>query len=170
MDSLFQAGAWRVAAAAGYSFPAAMSTESRLELRSRRTRLESPRSSEDTLPAVDLLVDFADAGARLRAHLPSVRTRDDVFDAFLLAAGLHQMLADHLHRDVRSLGKVARHLPDVVGTRIAAPTAGAAHGVRAAGLAARARRPSERALIRWEVALGAFFINNRTEVSGAPKE
>src|SRR5207247_1857926 len=62
MDSLFQAGAWRVAAAAGYSFPAAMSTESRLELRSRRTRLESPRSGEDALPALDLLVDLPAGG------------------------------------------------------------------------------------------------------------
>src|SRR5436190_6584078 len=76
--------------------------------------------------ALDLLLDFDQLIARLRALLPSADERPQLFDAFLVAAACQQTIADHLHRGggVRSLGPL--------------------------GVAVRTRLPHERRLAAWE--------------------
>jgi hypothetical protein len=106
-------------------------------------------TNADAFSNVDLLLDFAETAGRLRVTLTALRGPEDIFDAFLLAAALHQVAEDHLHRDLHSLGKVADHIPGMLGHRVGRPAAGVVRGIHSSGLALRARRPSERVVIRW---------------------
>jgi len=71
-------------------------------------------------------------------------------DAFLLAAGMNQILEDHLHRDFAELERISRTLEGVAG-RLGRVAARLVRGLRATGLAARAVWPRERRLIGWQL-------------------
>jgi len=79
----------------------------------------------------NLYLDFQDLAERLaarlrmlvetnddyEAHDGSARARGDaVLDSFLLAAGMNQILEDHLHRELLGLRQAARHLPGPIST------------------------------------------------------
>ncbi|HKC18046.1 MAG TPA: hypothetical protein VKE27_00305 [Candidatus Dormibacteraeota bacterium] len=93
----------------------------------------------------DLLLDF-DELQRLVAQEVS---RSNWLDAFLLAAGLNQVLEDYLHRDFGALEPVASTVEPVAGVlgRAAAASIRAARNV---GLTARALDPRERRLVAWQ--------------------
>jgi len=67
------------------------------------TRSEASIPARPRLQVVDLLSDFDQLCRLLRAELENSAW----LDCFLLAAGLNQLVDDHLHRDVGSLDKVA---------------------------------------------------------------
>lgn len=98
-------------------------------------------------PTINLLVDFDDAAQRLVAVLEGPDGPGQAFDAYLLAAGVHQIVEDHLHRDVGSLGKVARNLPTLLGPQLGEPLAAVVRLLRAVGFRLRCRRSSTRRLI-----------------------
>ena len=106
------------------------------------------------LQVIDLLGDFDQLCRLLLAQLE----RKSWLDCFLLAAGLNQLLEDHLHRDVRSLNKVAdtvAHLSEpsgLVSRRIVLKA-------RSVGLAIRDRNPQERRLRAWQTRL-AELVND----------
>ena len=126
-----------------------MMIDERSQFDSGPTPEAPPTGQRDALSSLNLLVDFAETADRLRIQLNRLGSREKVLDAFLLAAALNQILEDHLHRDVYSLGKVAKHIPRVAGPRTGQAAAIAARLLRALGLALRARRASERSLIGW---------------------
>ncbi len=64
--------------------------------------LASTSESSGQLTVADLLLDVAELRSLLTASLKAA----DATDAFLLAAGLNQVLEDHLHRDPFALRKV----------------------------------------------------------------
>ncbi len=114
---------------------------------------------------VDLLLPFETMAALAGAH----RRRDArSLDAFLLTAGLNQIVEDYLHRDVYSLSKVARRLEDLAGWRAAPAVASGARLARAAGLWARNWRPAQRRLIRWQADLAACVSLTASKVAGRP--
>src|SRR5262249_34219611 len=78
-----------------------------------------------------LLLDELDVGCRL--------------DAFLLAAGMSQILEDHLHRDLWSLAKGRPHLRRLPGP--ARALGGMAGHARTVGIGTRSRLPGERRLV-----------------------
>jgi hypothetical protein len=134
----------------GSEYPSLVAISDR---RSRRARESgqgvAAATRSETFSNIDLLLDFTEIAHRLRATLTARHGGEDPFDAFLLAAALHQIVEDHLHRDVHSLGKVSGHIPSILGHRVGTPAAAGVRGVRASALALRARRPPERFLIGW---------------------
>ncbi len=125
-----------------------------------RTSVEASRSRPaqrpSPLPTTNLFLDFAALAEALLAYLSPAGGEgalaelggDNVFDAFLLVAGISQVLEDYLHRDVFSLGRMALHLPRMVGFRLGRLGAACAVSLRAIGLRVRAARPAERSVLR----------------------
>jgi hydroxymethylpyrimidine pyrophosphatase-like HAD family hydrolase len=95
-------------------------------------RRDGPATARVEDDAIDLLLDFDQVVARLQTLLPSADQGQQLFDAFLLAAAAHQMVADHIDRGggVRSLGRL--------------------------GVAVRTRLPRERALVAWESSIAGL--------------
>ena len=125
-----------------------------------------PARSEASLPVrprlqlIDLLSDFDQLCRLLRAELENSAW----LDCFLLAAGLNQLLDDHLHRDVGSLDKVAStvaHLPAPLGR----PSRGAVLQARSFGLVMRDRHPRELRLRRWRAGLAELVRELATVVA-----
>ena len=109
---------------------------------------QSARSiGEDPLLLHDLLLDFDGLDLLLGQQADKGRW----LDAFLLAAGMNQILEDHLHRDFAELDRVTKTLAELGGPGRAA--AAVVRGARAAGLAARAASRRERQLVRWQLEL-----------------
>ncbi len=105
-----------------------------------------PAARADRLLVANLLNDLDGLAALLRDEL----ARESWLNSFLLAAGMNQIVEDHLHQSAISLGRVARHM-----RRIGPPPFGhmAAAGVRAADLsfgAARNLASSERRSVEWQ--------------------
>lgn len=105
-----------------------------------------PAVRADPLLVANLLNDLDGLAALLRDEL----ARGSSLNSFLLAAGMNQIVEDHLHENAISLGRVARHV-----RRIAPPPFGsmAAAGVRAADVsiwAARNLASSERHSVEWQ--------------------
>jgi hypothetical protein len=102
------------------------------------------------LLVVDLLSDFAG----LRRMLVAEARRGAWTDAFLLAAGMNQVLEDHLSRDVGELRKVAHALRTV---NHAGPVAASAIlGVRGLLLGLRRQGPAHRRLARGQAQLASL--------------
>lgn len=70
------------------------------------------RKSDDALEAIDLMADFDGLLKMLQATLERATARPgataDQLDAYLLAAGIDQILEDHLHRPAQALKAVER--------------------------------------------------------------
>jgi hydroxymethylpyrimidine pyrophosphatase-like HAD family hydrolase len=123
---------------------------------------------------LNLLLNFGGMGslllAQLRAHAATsddARTADgSLLDAFLFAAGLNQIVEDHLHRDVCSLDKAARHLPSLAGVHAGRFAAAGAIGVQGAASELRSRLPGERALIAWQAELAVLVRDLADAVAG----
>jgi len=112
---------------------------------------DGPSGHPPPLLVPNLLIDCAALALLLRGEL----RRGAWLDAYLLAAGLHQVVADDLHRDPYALTKVARHLARVP-TPLGALTAAGARWGGAAVWRARQRRVGTQRLLRWHAALGTF--------------
>ncbi len=123
---------------------------------------------------LNLLLNFGGMGslllAQLRAHAATsdnAGTPDgSLLDAFLFAAGLNQILEDHLHRDICSLDRAARHLPSLAGVHAGRFAAAGAIGVQGAGSELRSRLPREQALIAWQSELSVFVRGLADAVAG----
>src|SRR5207244_3739548 len=104
-------------------------TRSSIETSPRPT---AAAGTDGFLPGVNLLIDLAGL-TRLLAH----ELQDGSgLDAFLLAAGINQILEDHLHRDHLQLRKFVPHLRRL--PRPLGPTASvAARTIRRFGIAFR---------------------------------
>jgi hydroxymethylpyrimidine pyrophosphatase-like HAD family hydrolase len=108
----------------------------------------------------DLLLDFDE----LRRLLGQELSRRRWLDAFLLAAGMNQILEDHLHRDVAELDRVSKTLSAIAGP-LGSMSAAAGRAARAARSASR----SERRLIGWQVELDRA-VRRLASASQAPDE
>ncbi|HET6202014.1 MAG TPA: hypothetical protein VFI25_04330 [Planctomycetota bacterium] len=117
----------------------------------------------------NLLLDFAEMGRFLAAGLagiqeahgrpnpieaggaapPDPSTREDLFDAFLLAAGMNQVLEDYLHRDVQLFARLDQLIARGGGPFAPVARAGT-RAVVAASLQVRASSARERRLVRWQ--------------------
>jgi hydroxymethylpyrimidine pyrophosphatase-like HAD family hydrolase len=116
-----------------------------------------------------LLLDFGDGVAALRELLvqPELRA-DSALDAFLLAAGLNQIVDESVHRPVPVADRVARAAPRRLPRGVAGVVSHAAAG--AAGAAVAARQRSQRRTIRWQrqlVALIDDLVDGLAAGSGA---
>jgi hydroxymethylpyrimidine pyrophosphatase-like HAD family hydrolase len=87
------------------------------------------------------------------------------FDAFLLAAGMNQIVEDYLQRDVFSLAKVASRVEEVGGPLIGALAARSALLTRAAGISLRKLSPSDRRVRRMEAKLASIVSLLAKEVA-----
>lgn len=99
----------------------------------------------------NLLNDFAGLASLLGGEL----RRESWLNAYLLAAGMNQIVEDYLHPDPYSLGKAAKYLarlPAPAGS----PAAAAARGLGAAITRLRGARPRIRRLSRWQVEWAGF--------------
>src|SRR5438270_783476 len=106
----------------------------------------APVPAAEEVPALlihDLLMDFDE----LKGLLGKELYRSGWLDAFLLAAGMNQILEDYLHRDFAELERVVK---TVAAVPLLGILAAAASKLRAVGLAARALSRKERRLIAWE--------------------
>jgi 3-deoxy-D-manno-octulosonate 8-phosphate phosphatase KdsC-like HAD superfamily phosphatase len=108
--------------------------------------MPSPAVSPDALLVANLLNDLDGLAALLREEL----ARESWLNAFLLAAGMNQIVEDRLHDTAISLRRVARHV-----RRIAPPPFGAvaAAGVKAAAVSigtARSLTTSGRRSVEWQ--------------------
>jgi hydroxymethylpyrimidine pyrophosphatase-like HAD family hydrolase len=101
-------------------------------------------------PSVNLLVDLAGLTTLFERELES----GPGLDAFLFAAGINQILEDHLHRDYLELGRVAPRLRTLPRPLDRASTV-AVRAARRLGIALRRADPRERRLValqrRWSV-------------------
>ncbi len=81
---------------------------------------------------------------------PSHREQEDrkLLDAYLLAAGMNQIVEDYLHRDVMSLKKVARHVAEI--DHPLSPLASATMKWTSAMLQHLRSQSRERGLIHWQ--------------------
>ncbi len=94
----------------------------------------------------DLLLDFDELTELLGKEL----YRYGWLDAFLLAAGMNQVLEDYIHRDFAELDRVIK---TVAAVPLGAMLAAAGRKVRAAALGARTSSRGERRLIAWQLEL-----------------
>jgi hypothetical protein len=128
---------------------------------------------------LNLLLNLGGMGAlllaQLRAHRagePRDAARAALLDAYLLAAGVNQIIEDYLHRDVWSLGRAARHLPEMAGAPAGRVSAAAAIGAQGACFELRTRLPRERALSAWQAELAVLLRTLADavarDVTGAP--
>jgi len=100
----------------------------------------------------DLFHDAASLGPMLLREVQ----RDSWLDAFLLAAGLSQIVEDYLHPDPYLLGKVADVLTGLP-TPLGARAAGLARGARTAALTLAAAGASHRRLASWHERLSILL-------------
>jgi len=120
-------------------------------------RAEPGQSSPGALLVPNLLLDFAELVA-LFLYWSEAGTKEQsdgvefLQDAFLLAAGMSQILDDYLHRDLFSLGK----LSDFAAIHGSERPARLLRQLLRAGLAVRSARLRERALIRHQRMLAAL--------------
>ena len=108
------------------------------------------RSAERRRLFLRLLLDFRELTELLSGELAPRRIGPDddaVASAFYLAAGIHQILEDYLHRDAFVLRKAAARL-ETVPLKTARLAAWLATSLAAAAQAARSLRPRERRLAR----------------------
>jgi hydroxymethylpyrimidine pyrophosphatase-like HAD family hydrolase len=118
---------------------------------------------------LNLLLKYREMGGPLLAALrapDAAAPRAGLLDPFLLAAGMNQVLEDYLHRDVCSLRRAARHLPQLAGDRVGHGVAAAALAAHDAGLHIRGRRAQERALVARQVELAALVRSLAERVAG----
>ncbi|HSS59978.1 MAG TPA: HAD hydrolase family protein [Candidatus Limnocylindrales bacterium] len=119
------------------------------------TQLQPARLATDVNPELvvaDLLHDFGELAELLAGELE----RERWLDAFLLAAGMNQVVEDHLHRDPGSLRKVAANLRLASGPGIAA--AASVEGARRLAATTRAWRPGERAVRSFQADLTELVL------------
>jgi hydroxymethylpyrimidine pyrophosphatase-like HAD family hydrolase len=91
------------------------------------------------------------------------REDDDLLDCFLLAAGLSQVLDDHLHRHPLSLGKAPKHLA-ALSPVIGPLAANAAKVANRAGFGLRAWLPREKRLVRRQGELAMLVADLANQV------
>ena len=103
---------------------------------------------EKTLLVHDLLLDFDELRGLLGKELYGRRW----LDAFLLAAGMDQILEDHLHRDVAELERVSKTLASVGGP-LGHVSAAVGRAARAVGFTVRNWSRGERGLIAFQLEL-----------------
>lgn len=118
------------------------------------------------LDLLRILAVSLDPGVSPPGSLGTGDGTDTLLNAFLLAAGLNQILEDHLHRDVWSFEKVARRLPQLAGARLGGATGAAAGGIQHAVVAARGRSARERALVARQPGLAALACELAEAVAG----
>ena len=104
----------------------------------------------ERLEVIDLLSDFAG----LRRMFVVEARRGAWTDAFLLAAGMNQVLEDHLSRDVGELRKVAQALRRL--GRAGPPASFAIFSLRGLLLGLRGQGPTHRRLARLQMLLAAL--------------
>ncbi len=139
---------------------------------------------------VDLLLAFGEMAALLVTSLGSGTSRtpeapradgshevlvplgrkEQVLDAFLLAAGMNQVLEDYLHRDIYSLGKVAARVEELARWRVGSVAARSARLARAAGIWVRRWSVRQQRLIRWQADLASFVWLLARAVAGQPSQ
>jgi len=137
---------------------------------------------------VDLLLAFGEMAALLVTSLGSGTSRtpeaphadgshevrfplgrkEQVLDAFLLAAGMNQVLEDYLHRDIYSLGKVAARVEKLGRRRVGSVAARTARLARAAGIWVRRWSIRQQRLIRWQADLTSFVSLLARAIAGQP--
>ncbi len=104
-----------------------------------------------------MLVDSLEA--RESAHSDDAH----LTDAFLAAAGLSQMCEDWVQRELLSLSRVRRHLPQAMPLRsVAASAIGA---TESSGARLRSLRPTERLLFEWRERIAALAMSLGRQVS-----
>jgi hydroxymethylpyrimidine pyrophosphatase-like HAD family hydrolase/adenine/guanine phosphoribosyltransferase-like PRPP-binding protein len=110
----------------------------------------------------NLVRDFAG----LREFLAAELENWNPLDAFLAAAGMEQILADHLHRDLCELEKSARHLR-ALGPRVGGPASVAIHRL---GAYLQRLYPTigERDLAKWQPELSRLVQELADAVAGVP--
>jgi hydroxymethylpyrimidine pyrophosphatase-like HAD family hydrolase/hypoxanthine phosphoribosyltransferase len=106
--------------------------------------------------------DFTGLGEFLRAQLED----GHILDAFLTAAGMNQIIEDHLHRDLGELKKSARHLRAVVpgAARLGAVT------IERLGASLQRLYPTirEADLIEWQPEVALLVQDLAAAVAGVP--
>ena len=116
---------------------------------------------ERELVLADLLHDFDELERLLAAELD----REGWLDAFLLAAGMNQLVEDYLHRDFGSLAKVVANLRGV------APSAGRLlDQVRRLAINTRASTKRERSLIAWQSGFSDLVLELARKVAESPRQ
>jgi hydroxymethylpyrimidine pyrophosphatase-like HAD family hydrolase len=110
---------------------------------------------------LDLLLDLDGISALLLEELAGgdcTRSsgKEHVLDAFLLAAGMNQIVEDYLHRDVYSLGRVAARIGELVHPPAGSLASASTRLARSAGLGLRARTARHRSLVHWQGELAAL--------------
>ena len=115
----------------------------------------TPPNSAAATPLLvpDLLLDFNELERLLLKEI----ARRSWLDGFLLAAGMNQLLEDHLHRDLVALEATARTVAQVAGG-LGRMLSAVLRLIRAAGLAARDALPAERRLVRWQADLNRVVL------------
>lgn len=92
----------------------------------------------------------------LAAFLPAELRQRCWLNAYLLAAGMHQILADYLHRDPYAMNRVAKHLSRVR-QPLGSVAARVARGSGAAAWSLRNHTPRTLALLCWQADLTALL-------------
>jgi hydroxymethylpyrimidine pyrophosphatase-like HAD family hydrolase len=112
----------------------------------------------------DLLRDFRGLCEELDERLEAERlgAAPDPLSVFLLLAGLHQVVEDHLHREPDLVERAEARLREL-GRRGAGP-ARALASARRLGSRARSERPGERRLVDWSESLGDLLEEAAREV------
>lgn len=106
------------------------------------------RPGEAALTLHDLLMDYDELRSLLLDEVKAGRW----LDSFLLAAGMNQIVEDHVHREFADLDRVRRTLVQVGGSPGRA-MASALNAMSWAGLLMRAASTEERRIIRWQAQL-----------------
>ncbi len=119
---------------------------------------------------LDLLLDLNEISALLAEELAGddfgqSSRKEHVLDAFLLAAGMNQIVEDYLHRDVYSLRRVAVRIGELVQSPAGSVASASARLARSIGLALRARSSRQRGLVRWQGELAALVGRLAEEVA-----
>lgn len=105
-----------------------------------------PEQLRSPLLVANLLGDLDDLSDLLVAEVE----RQSWLNAFLLAAGMNQILEDHLHGHAILLARVARHLRRVAPRPLGSIAAAAVRSADAALWATRGLPPSERRAAAWQ--------------------
>ena len=119
---------------------------------------QSPHAKAELILG-DLLHDLSELGELLGVELQ----RENWLDAFLLAAGMNQVVEDYLHRDVGSLAKVVTNLRNapVVGTAVVKSI----NSARKFALATRASLGTERSVGTWQLQLSELALELSSHVA-----
>ena len=110
---------------------------------------------------LDLLLDLDEISGLLADELAGGNCarssrKEHALDAFLLAAGMNQIVEDYLHRDVYSLGRGAVRIGEFVHSPAGSLASATARLARSAGLAVRARSARQRSLVHWQGELASL--------------